>query len=848
MSDSLNRVGFPKARVFIYGHEVSADLMTININQASGSLERSPSTATITLANQYSQYILTKNDLAKIGEIKQKVKGTWNESLRNFAGRARSYSGSGSTPSIESYLNNLEEVSDLSTSTISASQQGDSDIWNVDVAIKGVNTSNPLGGGVNLSNDKMAELLKSLDGSDPEDIYRQLQALSSSSSDPLVLTEADAQVLAENLAKQYEASNNKKRLENINLTASNIFAASSVKQSVVAKKMTNTLHVVAVSKEQSVLNYEDGLRYDYPMMWGDCIFHSNDPIRIAMRDPFDPSVWYWSFTGFVDSATESQGLQKDSTVTISCTDVTKMARYATVALKTGMIYGEEIPVAGLQGAQNGANLGLILTDELFAYMSVPDILETLFFGSKSAKEVSISAAVARANLMKDLTKEEVDRYFLEKEGQTLESIWNALPDNFKSSEISSKTQGQVSGEGGSSYALNKIEDVLKVKVNSNVNDLNFPTLTSPRGVEFKRSSTSKGLHYYIIGEEDIYDAANDSIQLNNLHEWNEIIHHRVKYTDLTDMYIEDNVPNTEISIDTDQIISTIGTDIEKYPVGHGYVYYMSPGSLNSIIGSNALDGSFGGVGTIHSSFKDRLSYIYDLADAIDWRFYATPKGDIVFEMPFYDYDPQDFWDREESKNTTTKGYADFDYARMFTIGNTDLASFSTTQTDQGIITAYRSLVNLVAGQNNLGTQIKEYVAVFDTTLMPTLGFRMAEDTAWTFIDNKYDAELYAALQLNKVNSAAKTCSVDHVPKFGLMTNRPVFWQKKGYYAIIISLNHSFVWNSDISTSTNLNNVRAWGGEIDEQGNPIYKHYMDTDRPFNLALLLKRSNENIKTGI
>ena len=147
-------------------------------------------------------------------------------------------------------------------------------------------------------------------------------------------------------------------------------------------KMKNSLHCIPVTKgTDDVLYYGDRLIYDYPMMEGDCIFHPNDPVRIVFRDPFDPSIWYWEFTGFIDSWTEEQGLNKDSTISISCTDVSKMARYATVAVNTGIIKGEEIPIGGLvgAGAETGANAGLILTSNLFSNLSIPDIGNSVFW-------------------------------------------------------------------------------------------------------------------------------------------------------------------------------------------------------------------------------------------------------------------------------------------------------------------------------------------------------------------------------------------------------------------------------------------------------------------------------------
>ena len=83
--EQINRASFPKARVFIYGREVSDDLLSVRINQSSGSLERSPSTATFTISNYLQKYTLTNSDMIKIGTLKHKINGTYSAALQAAA-------------------------------------------------------------------------------------------------------------------------------------------------------------------------------------------------------------------------------------------------------------------------------------------------------------------------------------------------------------------------------------------------------------------------------------------------------------------------------------------------------------------------------------------------------------------------------------------------------------------------------------------------------------------------------------------------------------------------------------------------------------------------------------------
>ena len=70
LRDAVYKAGFPAYKVFIYGEEISADVMSVRINQSGGSLERSPSTVSISLANPMEKYTLTHNDMIYVGRAK----------------------------------------------------------------------------------------------------------------------------------------------------------------------------------------------------------------------------------------------------------------------------------------------------------------------------------------------------------------------------------------------------------------------------------------------------------------------------------------------------------------------------------------------------------------------------------------------------------------------------------------------------------------------------------------------------------------------------------------------------------------------------------------------------------
>jgi hypothetical protein len=897
LGGSVNRVAFPKARVFVYGQEVSADIIDIRINQSSGSLERAPSTCSITLANSNDKYILTNKDMRKIGVLKQKMQGTWKDALASTYDNPSGFNG------IEASLIDLyvdPYVSD--NGTVNVNQQGSR--WSVDIDLPGEDALYPLGG-KSLDPATLQSLVERLAYKSPQEIYQTLAGMTDDSGNPLVLNADDALTLSQRLEGLRLVSDRP-------ITDSGLFDVLStemdvpfgVKQAVVSSKMKNTVHIVPDNRNYDALTYEDKLIYEYPMSAGDCIFNSNDPVRVALRDPFNPQIWYWSFTGFLDTFTEYSGVNKESTLTLSFTDVTKMARYATIGIGTGITEASEAPIASIEGAQTATNQGVIVDKELFSNLPVYSIVESIFFGSKSAANISDSATSVLIENLKDLSKEELDRYLLESDKMTLEDWYRSISASTESAQINSRVK-LVEGSTDYEVAKNKVLDDLRVKRRGKLNSLDYPGVTSPRHIAFKRNGNYSGIYHYVYGDPDSADNSVGAIPIKDLRDWNEVVHHRVRVSDLQTMHVDAvNLVEPGKDITLDQAIWKIGTNIKDYPVGGGRVFYMAPAGLTSVIGLNALDRAFGGAGSVYSSFKDRLSYLYDLADAIDWRCYATPKGDFVFEMPFYDYNPSDFWanksviakpadkNLDQISSITTSAFfgrgdavfsnvnsADtaswnllydelslysgafnlyntekpdipYDYSSCFSIQPYEQSDYSNTNTDNGVITSYRTKVNWVEGRSDANSGYRKEVVVYDPTLFPTLGYRQSEgEEMWYFIDSNEEAAVFSALQLNKINSNARNLSITTTPKFGLMVNRPLYWGHRNYYCTTVSMSHSMTWNSEISTSVNLNNVRTWSGEIDpDTGQLVYRHFGDSRRPFNLATLFKELNEKRKGSV
>lgn len=811
------RPAFPSYKVFIYGQDVTEDVVDVRPNHAGGSAERSTGSCSFTLVNPNDKYIVTPTDVEVIAQAMENPRDQAEIRLGILNSDARSR------------YESLENDPDSFTT-------------------------------------KDEELLQTE--------QRQLSE--------------ELEDMRQRDAGRYEVDWTEK------------YDSSSMKSIVYAKKSSYTTYIDPVKNpETDEITFEGGSYADYPYQAGDCIFHPNDDVRVAFRDPFDPRVWYWMFSGFMDSFTENKNENNVSTVNITCTDVLKVARYSLVFSPS--IFDED------PTNEDAAQRGVTAHKEPFAGFTPWEVLESLFFGSKSLETFVSPSTISQVARM-DPTELVI---FLEKHGQLDQS---ELVKFYGTDDAASYSPDQVHfGNSVSGSVIgdlrSRVSTYMEREKTSKIRELQLPGISHPDGTKPKRRSDKIGIHAYFIGEMDDNDAAIGQ-RLKNFHEWNEILHHRVRKEDLRDLVLpsKQGGASSGFGMSPEEIVTAIGTNIEDYPVGGGRVFYAVRSQLTDRLSGSAFDKAFGGLITAHAEFRDRLSFLFDMAERIDHRFYATPKGDIVFEQPFYDNDVADMVEEEsleegidksdsraqsstevfgqeydgkyddisamtefegDSRAVVSSGYdgqrntsqykdgdtdssyfRKFDYLRAFTIEEDETYSFSNTSTDSGVVTFYRCTRKLVDNYSDLNNpDLVRYSYAQLYSLQKILGTRMAEGDTWGFVSSHADAREFSALMLNRLNAEQRNIGINIIPSFGLMVNRPIFWRARMYQGNIVSLQHSIVWDSDASTTVNINQVRGWDGTRDEQGRQRFKHFGNANRPFNWAAFTKqdRTNTNSRRG-
>ena len=802
-TDGIYRAAFPAFRIFIFGQEVSGDVVEVRINHSGGSQDRSPGTCSFTLVNPFDKYIMDHDDMIALGNSRKTLVSTLDQN-------------------VQAYKDTLQYLRGACGEDATVLQEFLREI-----------SAQP---------EKYAELTQEI-----EDAYADLQASK----------------------KQYQDFwEEGKVLDNIKhkVVKEKAYKLSGLLEEDLKQYFEKREGAFDPSFYTNFKNFE----YTYNFQEGDSIFHPNDPIRIAFRDPFNPRIWYWMFTGFVDSFTEDVGVNQESLLTITGTDVSKMARYSFIQLDTGLLdqsirdlFANIPAIAGTT-----AETKFVAFQNLFVGFTVFEILELLFFGQDTFLG-SLNETTDR--FLAGFSTIDLHVYLMHTLGMSTYDAAALSPKEMRSSLKQFRIENKETRFSGA----------------------NIPAISTPQGVSFKRRNAKFGTHAFFVGDEiDALDAAiggkDSHISHGNLKKLNDFLHHRVTVYDPFNMAAPvesmEGAPIVGALKKPEEIITEIGMNPDKYPVGGGRVVYVSPSTLGTKLEKGVLDETVVNAVAMHSEFKDRLSFLYDVAERMEFCCYATPKGDMVFEMPFYDFEPWLF-DKEDAhiSNAEIQGkveidqkklssweetchYTDeelrhmlgirtqleleregfnleeeddekFSYMDHFTINKHETMGYSNSMNDQGMLTAYRAMPNFFRNyQSGEDRNSKVYEYVSAPGLAPILGLRLGDGTPWGFTQGKEEARLYANLELRRANAEARNIGFQTLPAFGLMVNRPIYWRQRNYLANIVSSQHSIVWNSSCDSTVNVNHVKGWTGSFDADKMEQFT-YFGGEMPFNMARLV-----------
>lgn len=519
----------------------------------------------------------------------------------------------------------------------------------------------------------------------------------------------------------------------------------------------------------------------YPFMEGRPIFHQNDPVRIFVQDPFDPQVWYWFFSGSITQISDSvRGATLEKIISIQCEDASKSLRYARISANPGFrdpaFFKSESDLATFTGFSTPLQ-----------NKSFQEAADFLVFGDVVTTTPNDSQLVS-VPVVNPTTGQTFNRRIL-----------RTAAGNFKPTALKKRAY-TLSKASNPSRSVTNLTDWQNVHLNHVVDIADITNLRV-------RSDNPEGASGVVERLKSKVKEAQDSGQFTASLTW--------------------------------EIMTEIGGNPADYPVDGGTLLMLLPEGLGKL-GEDVVAKEFVSSISQVSEFKDRRSQMYDLVSRLEFAFYADPKGNLVIEMPFFDFDPAHFnvtstaGPKVASPNepinaarfttVSASGSVTFDNERRFTIEDEALEDFTATDMDAPVKTvAYKVPEVSRAFAATLKTGARKPEVVKLDSLIPIYGWRSIQADAGIPVETERSALIACALELNKTNADAYSYKLPILPRFSAWLNRPMLWKHRNQIGTVTSIAHKIAWTGDIRTTLNFNYARGWTGDVSESsGRLIYE--------------------------
>jgi hypothetical protein len=747
---------FPAFRIFIFGQEVSDDVISCRINFNDS---RAPSTAEFVLTNQLDRYIVDELDIHAL-----------YDSVPNLS--------EVELPDLKAKLADIDANADLQRLRALALDPLDQAIRNLEIA---EGTSRERAATIDNTQNEYLNRTESV-ASDLNRLVRERVERS-------IQDDIKRRVLAVKVNERVQVSQ---------------------------PSMTQT-GTVKVSTPDQIAAMR-GEAYRFPFQVGDTIFHSNDPVRIFWRDPRNPAVWFYMFSGFMTDWVDDVDENNQKLVTFRCEDVLRIFRYARITTNPGIF-----DINAIQQVEDGV-IRTFFNAQGFSGLTLPEILYTLIFGSDAAGTTALLGSTG---------------------GEALP------PTRFAHKRISvnAPSTSDVPGDGVGSFTFQR-----------SVTFVFGPDPDQPVAVQRMSPNQITGREVRLRGD-------------NALAIYQAIIDHQVRPSDLETMVLRGKegtsrftlVPQDPITKapHIEAVITEIGEHPELYPVDAGRLIMLLPASLGPSANRDLLLKDLVQSVALETTFRSRLDLIFDVLARIELSFYATPKGDLVVETPLYDFEPDDFGKEPVTRADVLNVFgaaqiAAEDVGALFDVGEErgpfsphyqvkreDTIRWQRTFSDEKVRTLMASHYQILQGYETTGTSPsigQEPAVTVLRSLVPQFGVRMEQVDTHGLIANKASAQIYTNLKLNQWNADARSAQVEVLPQLRIQPNRPLLFTERNYIATVRSVDHGLTWGQggDMNMSLGVNYVRGWNGQFHTgTKRPLYATLGGfASRPLNYAILFK----------
>jgi len=545
----------------------------------------------------------------------------------------------------------------------------------------------------------------------------------------------------------------------------------------------------------------------YPMQVGDCIFHSNDPVRIFLRDPRNAKVWYHMFCGFVSDWVDDVDENNTKTVTLRCEDVLRPLRYARISTSPGL--------TDIEAAATGVDLVLrTFFNDDFSGMTLVEFVASMIFGFTRAGTLEL--ARSSGNVFDDSIS-----------GTRTVKLINARGET---------TRASLPKDGCGLWSID-------------------------RSTVFVLASELTGGNLTDLGSTSVFTTS-----IDNLAVYQAVVDHQVRVTDLSSMALKANgvspIDPTSLAdefgeVPIEKVITAIGENPQIYPVDGGRLIMLAPSTLGSGYNAGVLFQEFKGV-ELKTTWKTRLAKLFDVFERLEFSFYASPRGDLIAEMPLHHFDPEAFGEEPvtyrqiaevlgdaRAKTLFDEGHTVGPFAADYHIARRDTIRWQRTFSDEQVRTLitceWYNVLLLASGQYSK-TAGETPARRLAEALVPQFGVRMEEAEPTITIGDQRAAEVYCQILLNRFNGDARTVNVQALPQLRLMPNRPIKFTERAFIGTCREVNHQITWGErgEMSMDLRTNHIRGWDGSRDKKTNkPFYVHLggFRAD-PQNYAIVLR----------
>ena len=548
----------------------------------------------------------------------------------------------------------------------------------------------------------------------------------------------------------------------------------------------------------------------FPLSVGQCIFHTNDPVTIFVRDPFNPQNWYFEIRGKITDWRENVGTDGKRTVTLTVQDSLRIFNKARTSSNPGQFDVKAVAV------DNVDSTFFSVYGDGFANLGLPDLLFRLVFGGTGGPgALSPFNEQYRYGANAAKSKYQPTQYGIGAFNYPDSLVYEIGPE-------SSYDDSFVLGHAGSTGLANQ----------SSVFDTAFAQGHAGASVQIPK--------IMLPPEKVVY--LDES--LKPLEDWQTSVDHIVptNIEDLKSLCLPEfwaqelTYWNTQVDatgkLDVMTVMERIIQYPQWYPDDYGRLLMLIPKSLGSGSGNSILLLDLIQSISLTTEFISRLQMIYNLVQRVDFSFYCTPRGDVVCEMPLLDFRPEDF------------GV----YQRVYTFERGEETTFESHFADEHIKTIMQVNYNVARNTNAVGRMAsrgQSGAIVKLNSLVSQFGLQLEKQDPWGYIASPEAAAYYAYLKLSQMASDAWCTNVGTLMRPAIGPNRPLYFKCRDFISSCRGKSDSIIWGQggSVSQTLKLNYRRGWSGLLTPDGSAkVYEPYAGrASRPIDYSLLFKLSS-------